>query len=126
MMSSAVLVQAKGSQRSFQPSMTVSMAAMRSLTLVKVPRRMAWRVMIPKKISTRFSQVPKFEGNVGALAELDDVAVLRPVGLRPGERQCCWSHRTPDLSGSGGAGSHALVAQTSGHDRSDRPDWAVR
>jgi hypothetical protein len=25
---------------------------MRSLTLVKVPRRMAWRVMMPKKIST--------------------------------------------------------------------------
>ena len=35
------------------------MAAMRSLTLVKVPRRMAWRVMIPKKTSTRFSQDPE-------------------------------------------------------------------
>jgi hypothetical protein len=31
---------------------------MRSLMLVKVPRRMAWRVMIPKKISTMFSQDP--------------------------------------------------------------------
>jgi hypothetical protein len=30
--------------------MKVSMAPMRSLTLVKVPRRMACRVMIPKKI----------------------------------------------------------------------------
>jgi hypothetical protein len=29
---------------------------MRSLTEVKVPRRMAWRVMMPKKISTMFSQ----------------------------------------------------------------------
>ena len=29
---------------------------MRSCTEVKVPRRMAWRVMIPKKISTMFSQ----------------------------------------------------------------------
>jgi hypothetical protein len=26
---------------------------------VKVPRRMAWRVMIPKKISTMFSQAPE-------------------------------------------------------------------
>jgi len=32
--------------------MKFSMAEMRSLTLVKVPRRMAWRVMMPKKIST--------------------------------------------------------------------------
>jgi hypothetical protein len=39
--------------------MKVSIALMRSLTDVKVPRRMAWRVMIPKKISeTRFSQEP--------------------------------------------------------------------
>src|SRR6266852_9869708 len=49
--SSAVLVQVKGWQRSFQPSMKVSMAAMRSLTEVKLPRRIAWRVMIEKKIS---------------------------------------------------------------------------
>ena len=56
---SAVLVQMKGSQRSFQPSMKISMAAMRSLTLVKVPRRIAWRVMIPKKISTMFSHDPE-------------------------------------------------------------------
>jgi hypothetical protein len=32
--------------------MKFSMAAMRSLTEVKLPRRMAWRVMIEKKIST--------------------------------------------------------------------------
>src|SRR6266702_1668215 len=31
---------------------------MRSFTEVKVPRRMAWRVMIPKKISTMFSHDP--------------------------------------------------------------------
>ena len=56
--SSAVLVHTKGSQRSFQPSMKASMEAMSCLTLVKVPRRMAWRVMMPKKISTRFIQDP--------------------------------------------------------------------
>jgi predicted DNA-binding transcriptional regulator AlpA len=53
---SAVLVQTNGWQRSFQPSMKARMAAVRSRTEVKVPRRMAWRVMMPKKISTRFSQ----------------------------------------------------------------------
>jgi hypothetical protein len=47
---SAGLVQTNGRQRSFQPSMKVWMAPIRSLTLVKVPRRMACRVMIPKKI----------------------------------------------------------------------------
>jgi hypothetical protein len=46
-----VLVQVKGWQRSFQPSMKASMAAMRSLTEVKLPRRIAYRVMMPKKIS---------------------------------------------------------------------------
>lgn len=59
MMSTAVLVQTNGSQRSFHPSMKISIAAMRSLTLVKVPRRMAWRVMTPKKISTMFRQEPE-------------------------------------------------------------------
>ena len=34
------------------------MAAMRSLTEVKLPRRMACRVMIEKKTSTRFSHDP--------------------------------------------------------------------
>lgn len=34
------------------------MAAVRSATEVKVPRRIAWRVMIPKKISTMFSHDP--------------------------------------------------------------------
>jgi hypothetical protein len=52
--SSAVLVHRKGSHRWFQASMKTSMALVSSLTLVKVPRRMAWRVMMPKKISTRF------------------------------------------------------------------------
>ena len=59
MISSAVLVQAKGSQRSFQPSMNRSIASINSLTERCVPRRMAWRVMIPKKISTRFNQDPE-------------------------------------------------------------------
>jgi hypothetical protein len=55
--SSADLVQVKGWQRSFQPSMKSSMAAMRSLTEVKLPRRMACRVMIEKNTS-RFSHDP--------------------------------------------------------------------
>src|SRR3954465_8211492 len=36
--------------------MNARIAPIRSGTLVNVPRRMAWRVMIPKKISTRFIQ----------------------------------------------------------------------
>ena len=50
--SSAVLVQVKGWQRSFQPPVKVSMAAMRSVTDVKLPRRMACRVMMEKKTSS--------------------------------------------------------------------------
>jgi hypothetical protein len=38
--------------------MNARMAVTSSLTLVKLPRRMAWRVMMPKKISTRCSQEP--------------------------------------------------------------------
>jgi hypothetical protein len=41
-----VLVQENGWQRSFQPSMKAPLAVVRSLTLVKLPRRIAWRVMI--------------------------------------------------------------------------------
>ena len=33
-------------------------APMRSVTELKLPRRMAWRVMMPKKISTMFIQDP--------------------------------------------------------------------
>ena len=58
MIVSASLVQTNGSQRSFQPLMNAVMASVRSRTEPKVPRRMAWRVMIPKKISTMFSQDP--------------------------------------------------------------------
>ena len=57
--SSAVLVQTKGSQRSFQPSMKTPIAVLRSATLRKVPRRIACRVMIPKKTSTMFNQEPE-------------------------------------------------------------------
>jgi hypothetical protein len=39
--------------------MKVSMATMRSLTVVNVPRRIAWRVMIPKNTSTRLSHDPE-------------------------------------------------------------------
>ena len=41
-----------------EPSMKRRMAAVRSLTLLKLPRRMAWPVMMPKKISTMFSHDP--------------------------------------------------------------------
>ena len=41
----------KGWQRWFQASMKRLMAAMRFVTLAKLPRRMARRVMIEKKIS---------------------------------------------------------------------------
>ena len=52
--------------------MKVSMASMRSLTEVKLPRRMACRVMIEKKTSTRFSHDPdvgvKYKVTRGCLA----------------------------------------------------------
>ncbi len=44
------MVQGKGAHRSFHPSTRVAMAALRSVTLRKVPRRIACRVMIPEKI----------------------------------------------------------------------------
>jgi hypothetical protein len=56
--SSAVLVHTKGWQRSFQASMNVLIAVMRSGTEGKLPRRIAWRVMIEKNASTRLSQLP--------------------------------------------------------------------
>ena len=59
MIVSASFVQTKGWQRSFQPSMNAVIASIRSRTEPKVPRRMACRVMIPKKISTRLSQDPE-------------------------------------------------------------------
>ena len=59
MIVSASLVQANGWQRSFQLSMNVVIASMSSRTEPKLPRRMARRVMIPKKISTMFSHDPE-------------------------------------------------------------------
>jgi hypothetical protein len=55
MISSASLVQADGLGWSFQWSMNAPIAETRSLTEVKEPRRMACRVMIEKKHSTRLS-----------------------------------------------------------------------
>ena len=55
--------------------MKAPMAVVSSLTERKVPRRMAWRVMIPKKISTMFSQ----EHPVGREVQGD------PLVLGPGE-----------------------------------------
>ena len=56
---SGSLVQVNGRQRSFQASMNRSMAAIRSATVGKLPRRSAWRVMIEKNASTRFSHDPE-------------------------------------------------------------------
>ena len=53
--SSASLVQLNGLGCSFQWPVNVPMAEIRSLTEAKLPRRMACRVMIEKKHSTRFS-----------------------------------------------------------------------
>jgi hypothetical protein len=53
---SASLVQLNGWQRWFQPSQNRLMAATSSWTLAKSPRRRAWRWMIAKNTSTRFSQ----------------------------------------------------------------------
>src|SRR3954447_3083594 len=59
MTASGSLVQVNGVQRSFQAAMNLSMAAMRSATVGKLPRRRACRVMIEKNASTRFSQHPE-------------------------------------------------------------------
>ena len=58
MMVSASLVQTNGWQRSFQPLMNAVIDSIRSSTELKVPRRMAWRVMIPKKISINRPSAP--------------------------------------------------------------------
>jgi hypothetical protein len=50
MIVSASLVQTNGWQRSFQPLMNAVIDSIRSSTELKLPRRIAWRVMIPKKI----------------------------------------------------------------------------
>src|SRR4051794_7833827 len=55
---SGSLVQVNGRQRSFQAAMNRSMAAIRSATVGKLPRRRAWRVMIEKNASIRFSHDP--------------------------------------------------------------------
>ena len=60
----------KGWQRSFDPSMKFSMAVIRSSTEVKLPRRMAWRVMIEKEISAMFSHDPE----VGVKCSVNRVA----------------------------------------------------
>src|SRR6476620_3057027 len=51
MISSAVLVQLNGWQSVFQLSMNLVIAPMRSVTELNAPRRIACRVMMPKKIS---------------------------------------------------------------------------
>ena len=71
--SSAVLAQVKRWQRPFQPSMKASIAAIRSWTEVKLPRRMACRMMI-EKTSAMFShdsEVGVVQGDPGFLASQD-------------------------------------------------------
>ena len=57
--------------------MKAPIAAVRSLPEGKVPRRMAWRVMMPKKISTMLSQEQPVAGPVNS-------PILLQVGTRPG------------------------------------------
>jgi hypothetical protein len=64
MIVSASLVQTNGWQRSFQPSMNRVIASISSRTELKVPQQIAWRVMIPKKISTMFSHEPRCWGEM--------------------------------------------------------------
>jgi hypothetical protein len=56
---SAVLVQTKGWQRSFQPLMKARILIMRSRTEGNAPRWMAWRSMMENQTSTRFSHDPE-------------------------------------------------------------------
>ena len=105
---SASLVQVNGRGWSFQLSMKAPMAAVSSLTEVKVPRRMAWRVMMRKKHSTRFSQ----EQLVGTKC--------RVIAGRPGERSADYrrargqrSRRTP-RAGPGRAGGGGLLQEAEG------------
>ena len=74
-MSSAVLVQTKGWERSFQPLMKARILVLRSLTDLNTPRRMAWRSRMPNQISTRFIQ----EAWVGVTC-----TTTRGVGGQPG------------------------------------------
>jgi hypothetical protein len=89
---SADLVQVKGWQRSFHPSMKASMAAIRSLTEVKLPRRMACRVMIEKKTSTRFSHDPdvgvKCRMILGCSASQARTPARAAIGLDQSRRKC--------------------------------------
>jgi hypothetical protein len=75
--SSAVLLNMKGSQ--LHPSMNRPMASTGSRTERWVPRRMAWRVMIPKKISTMLSH----ESDVGLKCRVEQG---REVAAFPGPR----------------------------------------
>jgi hypothetical protein len=68
MISSAPLVQANGLGWLFQWSMNAPIAEIRSLTEVKDPRRMACRVMIEKKHSTRLSHDRGQPGNLADFA----------------------------------------------------------
>jgi hypothetical protein len=74
--SSAVLVQVKGRQRSFQPATKVPMPVMRFLTEVKLPQRMACRVMTEKKTSAMFSHDP----DVGV--KMQDLRLAEPGNYR--------------------------------------------
>lgn len=73
--SSAVLVQTNGWVRSFQPLMKARILALRSLTEVKIPRRMAWR--------SRMGEPDLDEVEPGAGGR-DEVHLESGVGGQPG------------------------------------------
>lgn len=56
--SSGVLVQMNGCFRLFQLLMNSRILPINSRTETKVPRRMAWRSMMPNQTSTRFNHDP--------------------------------------------------------------------
>jgi len=92
---SASLVQVNGRGWSFQWSAKAPMAAVSSSTEVKVPRRMAWRVMTEKKHSTRLSQ----EQLVGTKCKVIGwlAAECPRVRNRDCQRQLRTEHRQPPV-----------------------------
>ena len=80
MMSSAVLVQTKGWRRSFQPATKARILAFRSRTEPKLPRRIAWRSMIPNQTSINRPWVVLSSGSAGWFAVSEPVEVTGEVG----------------------------------------------
>src|SRR3954447_23872291 len=92
---SGSLVQVNGRQRSFQAAMKCSIAAMRSATVGNLLRRRAWRVMIEKNASSRFSHGPEVGVKCGEPAG-DARARRAPPGA------CGWPGCRPRRAAGGG------------------------